>query len=58
MNINFVLKIGGLKSKIVFYAIKTDHWAHFDREKILISNVNDYNSGIFLEGWCFLMTSA
>ena len=46
----YSFEIGELKSKIVIHAIETDHRADFDHLKVLISNINKFNSRIFLKG--------
>ena len=38
-------------SKLVIYAIDTDHTPDFDNEKILPSHYEHYDSCIFDEGW-------
>ena len=41
---------GGLKSKVIYHTLKTDHVPNFEVVKVLASEVNLYESRVYLEG--------
>ena len=47
----YSFKDSELNCKMAVHAIETDHQADFSHLKVLISNTDNYNSRIFLEGW-------